>query len=128
MARKTRIYNKVFRIVVFTITILTANLLSELLTDYLVSFKNYYRPLIFSLMAMGIIVLIFYPAFQILDYWIKKMSTNVVKTGSTLSGKYSGLVLAFILSVAILSFFYIKMWYDINILDFLFMGKAKLLY
>ncbi len=128
MARKASFYNKLFRVVVFIITILTANLLSDFLTEYLTSFKGLYRPLSFTLMAMTIIVLIFYPAFKVLDLWIGKMSANIVKTGRSLAGKYTGLILAFILSLLVLIFFYVKLWYNINIFDFLFMGKVNLLY
>lgn len=128
MAKKTGFYNKVFRFVVFTITILTANVLSEFLTEYLISFKGLYRPITFSLMAMGVIVLIFYPAFLVLEQWIAKLSFNIVKTGKSLAGKYTGLFIAFFVSLLVLTYLYVKVWYDINIFDFLFMGKAKLLY
>jgi hypothetical protein len=123
-----KLYNKVFKFVVFTITILTANLLGDFLSDYLTSFKQLYRPIGFTLMAMFVIVLIFYPAFEILEMWINKLSMNIVKTGKSYAGKYTGLFLAFFVSLLVLTALYVKMWYNINIFDYLFMGKAKLLY
>ena len=128
MKSKLNLYRKIFKFIVFTITILVANLISDFLSNYLVSFKNHYRPIPFTLMAMGIIVLIFYPAFEVLDHWIAKFSKSIIETGKSLAGKYFGLILAFVISVLILTYFYLQVWYDINIFDYLFMGKIKQLF
>jgi phosphotransferase system glucose/maltose/N-acetylglucosamine-specific IIC component len=128
MKSKLNVYRKVFRFMVFTLTILTANLLSDFLSNYLVSFKHRYPPVLFTLMAMTIIVIIFYPTIQILDHWIGKFSKNVVETGKSLAGKYMGLLLAFLIALLILTYCYLQVWYDINIFDYLFMGKIKQLF
>jgi hypothetical protein len=128
MKSKLNIYRKVFRFMVFVLTILTANLISDFLSNYLVSFKSYYRPIPFTLLAMGIIVLIFYPSFQVLDHWISKLSKNVVETGKSLAGKYFGLFLAFFIAILILTYLYLQVWYDINIFDYLFKGKIMRLF
>jgi hypothetical protein len=128
MKSKLNLYRKVFRFVVFTLTILTANLLSDFLSNYLVSFKNHYKPIPFTLLAMGVIVIIFYPSLQILDHWIAKFSKNIVETGKSLAGKYFGLLLAFIIALLILMYLYLQVWYDKNIFDYLFMGKIKQLF
>jgi hypothetical protein len=128
MKAKLKVYRKVFRFMVFTLTILSANLISDFLSNYLVSFKNYWKPIPFTLLAMAVIVIIFYPALKILDYWIEKLSKNVVETGRSLYGKYMGLFLAFFIALLILSYLYLQVWYDINIFDYLFKGKIMQLF
>jgi hypothetical protein len=128
MKSKLNLYRKIFRFMVFTLTILTANLLSDFLSNYLVSFKHYYRPIPFTLLAMFVIVIIFYPSLEILNHWIGRFSKNVVDTGRSLAGKYFGLFLAFFIALLILTYFYLQVWYDINIFDYLIMGKIKKLF
>jgi len=125
MKNKIRIYRKVLKFMVITITILTAELLSDFISNYLVSFKGHYKPIPFTLMAMGIIVIIFYPALEILDKWIAKFSKAVVDTGKSVAGRYTGLVLAFLV---VLTFCYLQVWYDINLFDYLFLGRIKELF
>jgi hypothetical protein len=56
-------YRFFFRFVVTTLTILTANLLTTAISDYMITYKNHVKPLTFTLFAMGIIVVVFYPLF-----------------------------------------------------------------
>jgi hypothetical protein len=128
MKSKLNLYRKLFRFVVITLTILTANLISDFLSNYLVSFKNHYKPIPFTFLAMGVIVLIFYPALQVLDHWIGKFSKNIVETGKSLAGKYVGLLIAFAVALLVLMYFYLQVWYDKNIFDYLFLGKIRQLF
>lgn len=116
-------YRYFFRFVVMSITILTANLLTTALGSYLVTFRNHVKPLSFTLAGMAVIVLIFYPLFAKLEEWVKKISMKVVKKGKSLAGKYLGLALAFVVCIAVLSYFYAKMWYHINLWQMLIQGK-----
>jgi hypothetical protein len=106
-----------------TLTILTANLLTNALSNYMVSYKNQYKPLVFTFIGMGITVIIFYPLFLKLESWVKNISIKAVKSGKTVAGKYLGLLLVFGAGLMLLSFFYAKMWYHINILKVIFHGK-----
>jgi len=108
------------KIVVFTISILTANLIGDYVSDFLTSFKNHYKPLTFTLIAMAIIVIIFYPLFEFLDKWINTLSKKVVRKGKSFAGQYFGLFFVFFISMSILTFFYVKQWYGINILNYIF--------
>jgi hypothetical protein len=108
-------YSYCFRFVVMSVTILTANLLTTELSNYLVTFKNNVRPLIFTFLGMAVIVLIFYPLFAKLEEWAKGLSMKIVKKGKSLAGRYFGLVLAFVACLVVLSYFYAKMWYHIDI-------------
>ncbi len=112
-----------FRFVVMSITILTANLITTTISSHLVSYKNHVRPLAFTLLAMGIIVLIFYPLFAKLEVWAKGLSVRIVREGKSLAGKYLGLVLAFIGCLTVLSYFYAKMWYHIDLFKIILTGK-----
>jgi hypothetical protein len=113
-------FNKyLFKFVVFTISILTANLLGDYTSNYLTSFKNQYKPLTFTLMAMAIITLIFYPLFEYLDNWVLILSKKLVRKGKSLAGQNFGLILIFIFAMIVLTFFYVKQWYGINIFKYL---------
>jgi hypothetical protein len=113
-------YRYTFRFVVMTLTILTANLLTNALSNYMVSYKNQYKPLVFTFIGMGITVIVFYPLFLKLESWVKDFSIKAVKSGKSVAGKYLGLLLVFIVGLMILSYFYARMWYHINILQVIF--------
>lgn len=116
-------YRYSFRFVVMSITILTANLLTTALSNYLVTYRNHVKPLTFTLLGMAVTVLIFYPLFAKLEEWVKKVSMKVVKKGKSLAGKYLGLILAFAAAMSVLAYFYAKMWYHINLWRVLVQGE-----
>jgi len=117
---KKNINKHLVKFVVFTITILTANLISDYVSNFLTSFKYQYKPLTFTLLAMAIITLVFYPLFEFLDKWIINLSKKVVRKGKSFAGQYVGILLVFFVSLIILTFFYVKLWYGINIFHYLF--------
>jgi hypothetical protein len=117
-------YRYAFRFVVMTLTILTANLMTNALSNYMISYKNHYKPLVFTFIGMGITVIVFYPLFLKLESWVKEFSVKAVKSGKTVAGKYLGLLLVFIAGLMLLSYFYARMWYHINILQVIFHGNV----
>lgn len=116
-------YRFLFRFFVITITILTANLLTTAISDYLVTYRHHMKPLVFTLIGMLVIVLVFYPLFTRVEDWVKGISTRFIRTGKNLGGKYLGLFLAFFTGMIILFYFYVKMWYGIDIVKALFSGS-----
>jgi hypothetical protein len=90
----------------------------------MISYKNHYRPFTFTLIAMGIILVVFYPLFIKLGVWVKDLSVKVVKSGNSLAGKYLGLSLTFLGGLMILFYFYARMWYHIDFFRILFHGNA----
>ena len=116
-------YRYSFRFVVMSITILTANLLTTALGNYLVTYKNHIKPLTFTLLGMAVTVVIFYPLFAKLEEWVKSLSTKIIKKGKSVAGKYLGLILAFLVSLSVLSYFYAKMWYHIDLWKILVQGR-----
>jgi len=108
--------------VVMSITILTANLLTTALGNYLITYKNHIKPLTFTLLGMAVTVVIFYPLFAKLEEWVKGLSTRIIKKGKSVAGKYLGLVLVFLVCIAVLSYFYAKIWYHIDLWHILLQG------
>lgn len=118
-------YKFLFRFFVITITILTANLLTTALADYLVTYKNHIRPVSFTFLGMAITVIVFYPLFTKMEEWVKKISMKFIKTGKSVAGKYLGLFLAFLVAMLVLFYFYSKMWYNIDFTQMLFHGSIS---
>jgi len=115
-------YRFFFRFVVTTLTILTANLLTNAVGDFMVSYKNSYKPLMFTLIGMAVIVVVFYPLFMKMESWVKDISVKVIKSGNSFAGKYLGLSLIFLGGLLVLTYFYARMWYHIDFLKALFNG------
>ncbi|MCU0473356.1 MAG: hypothetical protein MUC93_08325 [Bacteroidales bacterium] len=112
-------YRYSFRFVVTTITILTANLLTTAISNYMTNYKNSFKPLIFTLIGMAITVVVFYPLFMKLEVWVTNISAKVVRSGRSLAGKYLGLLISFVAAMLVLVYFYARMWYHIDILKIL---------
>jgi hypothetical protein len=118
-------YQSILKFIVTTLTILTANLLTTRITDALISHKWEYKPVRFTLIAMLIITVIFYPLFTRLEDWLNRLSRRFVKAGHRLAGKYLGLLLMFLAGMLVLTYFYADMWYDINLFSLIFSGDVK---
>jgi hypothetical protein len=118
-------YRFFFRFVVTTLTILTANLLTNTLSDYMITYKNHLRPITFTLVAMAIIIVVFYPLFMKMEDWLKILSVKLIKSGNSLAGKYLGLILGFMGGMLLLFYFYLKMWYHIDFFRVLFHGNIR---
>jgi len=116
-------YRFFFRFVVTTLTILTANLLTTALSDYMITYKNHVKPITFTFVAMAIIVIVFYPLFMKMEEWLKGISVRFIKSGNSVAGKYLGLSITFLAGLVILLYFYAKMWYHINLFKVLFSGS-----
>jgi hypothetical protein len=108
-------YRYFFRFVVISLTILTVNLITTAITNYMVSYKVHYKPVTFTFLAMAITVVIFYPLFTKLEEWVKIVSVMAIKGGKSLAGKYLGLLFTFAVALIILAYFYAKMWYHVNL-------------
>lgn len=117
-------YKFFFRFTVTTLTILTANLLTTALSDYMVSYRYSTKPLIFTFAGMLIILVVFYPLFMKLETWVEKISVRIVRSGRSLAGKYLGLLLTLFAGILILFYFYARMWYHIDFLRILFHGET----
>jgi hypothetical protein len=72
---------------------------------------------------MAIITIVFYPLFTKLEDWVKNISVRVIKSGSSVAGKFLGLTLTFIGGMLVLLYFYAKLWYHIDFISILFHGN-----
>jgi hypothetical protein len=115
-------YRYFFRFVVITLTILTVNLITNAITDYMVSYKNHYKPVAFTFIGMAITVVILYPLFIKLESWVKFISVNAIKSGKSVAGKFLGLLFTFVLALLVLAYFYAKVWYHVNFFQMLIHG------
>jgi hypothetical protein len=116
-------YRYLFRFVVMTLSILTANLLTNAISGYLVTYRNQYKPFIFTLLGMAITVVVFYPLFIKLETWVRDISVKAVNSGRSVAGKYLGLLFTFLAGLIVLFFFYAKMWYHINLIQIILHGN-----
>jgi hypothetical protein len=117
-------YKYLFRFIVTTLTILTANLITNAISNYMVTYRYSTRPIAFTFIGMMIIVVVFYPLFIRLEDWISGISVRFVKSGRSLAGKYLGLSLTFAGGILILFYFYVRMWYHIDFIRVIFSGEA----
>jgi hypothetical protein len=116
-------YRYFFRFVVASLTLLTANLVTNAINDYMVSYKYQVKPVTFTLIGMAIIIVVFYPLFMKLEDWLKYFSSKFVKTGKSIGGKYLGLFFTFVGGLLVLFYFYGKVWYHIDFLQVLWRGE-----
>ena len=115
-------YRNLFRFAVTTVTILAANLITSTLNNYLITFRHHVRPVTFTIIGMIVTVLIFYPLFVKLEEWVENISTDILKHGRSMTGKYLGLIFSFFVCLIVLAWFYAKMWYRIDLLKILIRG------
>ena len=118
-------YRYFFRFVVMTLTILSVNLINIAITNYMVSYKDHYKPVVFTFLGMAITVVILYPLFIKLESWVKYFSVKVITSGKSVAGKFLGLLFTFMAALMMLTYFYAKMWYHINIFQVLLHGSIK---
>jgi len=118
-------YKFFFRFVVTTLTILTATLITNIISDFMVSYKNHYKPVTFTFLGMGIIVVIFYPLFTKLNDWVRDISIKAIKSGNSVAGKYFGLFLTFLVGLLVLFYFYARIWYHIDFIKVLLHGNIN---
>ncbi len=116
-------YARLFKFFVTALTLLTANLLTSYISEILISHKYDIKPLRFTLISMGVIILVFYPLFMKLEDLLNSISKKFVKAGHSIAGKYVGLIFMFLVGLFILMYFYAKMWYNIDIVKMLFSGR-----
>lgn len=118
-------YRFLFRFAVTSLTILTATLLTTAISDYMVSYKNHYRPLTFTFIGMAIIIVVFYPLFMKMEEWVKTISRKVLKTGKSMAGRHLGLAFTFLAWLLVLFYFYAKAWYHLDFVKILFSGNIR---
>lgn len=101
---------------VLMISVLTVNLLTGWITDYIIHYKLGINPYKFTAIAMLVLVFILVPAYSYLDKQIEYLIAKVLLSGSSSFGKVMGLFLSFTLIFGVLFTIYLKEWFHINLL------------
>ena len=109
-------YKKIFNVMVLMISVLTVNLLTGWITDYIIHYKLGIDPYKFTAIAMLALVFILVPAYSYLDKQIEYLIVKVLLSGSNSFGKVMGLFFSFALIFGVLFTLYLKEWFHINLL------------
>lgn len=118
-------YRHFFKFMVFVLGILTANLVTIWIDNYMLSYRFNYSPHVFTCIGMGVVLLIYYPLFMYLDKWTTKFGDHFLKAGKKFGGRKLGSFLAFIFGLLILFYFYGREWFNSNVIVSLFKSMVK---
>jgi len=110
---------KLFKFFVFSISILLVNLLTTFISDYFMQFKNSTDALRFTAIGMGVVVLVFYPAFNYINGIVEKFTVRFLKKGKNLFGRTLGVYLAFAIMLFILYYIYARIWFHVDVIGVL---------
>ena len=109
-------YKKLFNVMVLMITVLTVNLLTGWITNYIIHYKLGLSPYKYTAIAMLALVFILVPAYSYLDKKAEYLIAKVLLSGSNSFGKLVGLLLSFAVIFGILFIIYLQEWFHINLL------------
>lgn len=112
-------YRKFVNFLIFIVSILIVNLVTDHITNWLLRHKHLMHPAKATLLGMGIMVFILYPAFNWIDDFSEKLTKKYFNAGKNAAGKITGTLLAFLILVFILFLFYLHIWYQQTLLDLL---------
>ncbi|RPH33550.1 MAG: hypothetical protein EHM93_04510 [Bacteroidales bacterium] len=111
---------KIFNFFVLAITILLVNLLTTFIADYLMKYRGQTDFLKFTAIGMGVIVLVFYPAFEYMNGIVEKFTTKFLKKGNNLFGRTIGIYITFLVMLFILYCVYAHIWFNVNVIKVIF--------
>jgi hypothetical protein len=112
-------YKKLFNIMVLMISVLTLNLLTGAITNYIVHYNVELSPYKFTAIAMLALVFILVPAYSYMSGKIEILVARVLVSGSNSFGKNIGLLLSFAMIFLTLFAIYLHQWFNINLLEIL---------
>ena len=103
------------RAIIFTVTVLVSYLCTGLLEDYLLGETERFRPVIATLLGMGVIVLIFVPVFSFTERITESVVVASLKQTSRGAGRIIGIVLFTLLVFATLFAIYLNKWFGLSV-------------
>lgn len=110
-------YRKFASFLIFIISILTVNLITTFISDYLMKYMHLTHPLKATLIGMVLMVFILFPAYN----WIDKLSgiitVRIFNAGRNAGGKFLGLLWAFFVAFGVLFLCYLYIWFNIKVWD-----------
>lgn len=108
---------------VLMITVLSVNLLTGFLTNYIIHYQIGLNPYKFTLIAMLALVFILVPAYSYMSVKLEILVAKTLLSGSNSFGKFIGLLCSFGIIFCLLFGIYLNQWFGINVLDII---KAQL--
>lgn len=111
---------KLIRFFILVLSILTVYLLTGILEKWFMQYRSGFPPVRATLTGMGVIVIVMYPLFSKLNDWVTLFAKKIMHSGKRLAGRTLGAILVFLIGFGVLLFFYLRMWYGVNLLDLLF--------
>lgn len=102
---------------VLMISVLTVNLLTDHITDYIIHYKVNLNPFKYTAIVMLVLVFILVPAYSYLGSRIEFLVARVLVKGSSSFGKILGLLFSFALIFSTLYAIYLNQLFHINILQ-----------
>lgn len=109
------LFRKIFGYGVLIITILSVNLLTNYIANFMMHYKGITHPLKFTAIGMSILVVILFPAFRYLDQVVKSTAKRFLSKGHPMFGKIAGTILMFVIALFILYCIYAKTWFGLNV-------------
>lgn len=111
---------------VLMISVLTLNLLTGFITNYIVHYKIDINPFKFTAIAMFALVFILVPAYSYMSGQIEILVARILVSGSNSFGKTIGLLISFAIIFGILFTIYLQQWFNINLLEVIKMRILKI--
>ncbi len=112
-------YKKLFNIMVLMISVLTLNLVTGFVTNYIVHYNIGINPYKFTGIAMLTLVFILVPAYSYMKPKVELLVARVLVSGSNSFGKNLGLFFSFIFIFGLLFVIYLHEWFAINLWEVL---------
>ena len=110
---------------VFIVSILTANLVTTWIDDYVITYKDTYKPYIFTWIGMAIVIIVYYPLFSRIDKWSTVLADKFIRFGKKYTGEKTGAFFAFVFLLLLLYYFYGKLWFESNVFSNFFHSIFK---
>jgi hypothetical protein len=108
-------FRRLFKAFVFALTILSVHLLGAYLDQHLIAYRGQFDALTFTLLGMGVILLLFYPLFTWLDAGTEYLAGEFLGLGGRMIGRKAGMILAFLAGFYGLFYLYGQLWFDANL-------------
>lgn len=112
-------YRKFVNLLVFIVSILSVNLITDRITNYLLEHKHLTHPAKATAIGMFLTVAVLYPAFIWIDDIAEKVAKNFFKAGKNAAGKIIGVLITFGVVLGILFLFYLHLWFGMYPWDLL---------
>lgn len=101
---------------VLFVSVLLANIVSNWLDEYMLTFRDSFKPYVFTWIGMLVVVLLYYPLFNHIDKWATVLSEKAIRSGNKFWGRYLGPIFTFLIILLALYTFYGYEWFGRNVL------------